>query len=61
MQEELEAMDEMDRASTFCSEMVLLVENVPDPLLSVTRGPENPAWNRWFEGPVESHGCGCWQ
>lgn len=60
LEEELEDLDKIDKATSACKEMLLIIENTPDPLLSVTKGPENPAWDRWFEGPVESDGCKCW-
>ncbi|KAJ0035046.1 hypothetical protein Pint_24717 [Pistacia integerrima] len=60
MQEELEELDRMEKASMACKEMLSNVEARPDPLLPVTTGPLNPLWDRWFEGPQESKGCRCW-
>eukprot|EP00252_Welwitschia_mirabilis_P008103 TRINITY_DN19810_c0_g1_i2.p1 TRINITY_DN19810_c0_g1~~TRINITY_DN19810_c0_g1_i2.p1 ORF type:complete len:115 (-),score=33.97 TRINITY_DN19810_c0_g1_i2:118-462(-) len=60
LEEEIEELDKLERATNACKEMLVLIDNRPDPLLPVTKGPENPAWDRWFEGPVEADGCRCW-
>ncbi|XP_023006763.1 guanine nucleotide-binding protein subunit gamma 2 [Cucurbita maxima] len=60
LEEELEQLDKLDKASTKCKEMLINVETRPDPLLPQTRGPLNPLWDRWFEGPPDSKGCRCW-
>ncbi|KAG6574952.1 hypothetical protein SDJN03_25591, partial [Cucurbita argyrosperma subsp. sororia] len=56
LEEELEQLDKLDKASTKCKEMLSNVETRPDPLLPQTRGPLNPLWDRWFEGPPDSKG-----
>ncbi|XP_016453073.1 guanine nucleotide-binding protein subunit gamma 2-like isoform X2 [Nicotiana tabacum] len=45
LEEELELLDKMEKASTACKE---------------THGPTNPYWDRWFEGPQDTSGCRCW-
>ncbi|KAG2728133.1 hypothetical protein I3843_01G186500 [Carya illinoinensis] len=60
LEEELEQLEKMEKASAACKEMVSNVETRPDPLLPVTNGPINPFWDRWFEGPQDSKGCRCW-
>ncbi|KAL6532373.1 Guanine nucleotide-binding protein subunit gamma 2 [Orobanche gracilis] len=60
LEEELEELEKVDKASGACKEMLLTIETRPDPLLPVTNGPVNPMWDRWFEGPQESSGCRCW-
>ncbi|KAF3456919.1 hypothetical protein FNV43_RR01573 [Rhamnella rubrinervis] len=60
LEEELEKLEKLDKASAACKEMQSMVETTPDPLLPVTHGPINPTWDRWFEGPQESKGCRCW-
>ncbi|KAL0388518.1 UNVERIFIED_CONTAM: Guanine nucleotide-binding protein subunit gamma 2 [Sesamum radiatum] len=75
LEEELEQLEKLERASASCKELLINIEtrpdpllpvlliNIetrPDPLLPVTNGPVNPTWDRWFEGPQESSGCRCW-
>ncbi|KAI4342700.1 hypothetical protein MLD38_027292 [Melastoma candidum] len=60
LEEELEQLEKMEKASAACREMIRLVEGRPDPLLPGTKGPINPSWDRWFEGPQESKNCRCW-
>eukprot|EP00252_Welwitschia_mirabilis_P013088 TRINITY_DN28917_c0_g1_i1.p1 TRINITY_DN28917_c0_g1~~TRINITY_DN28917_c0_g1_i1.p1 ORF type:complete len:117 (+),score=24.45 TRINITY_DN28917_c0_g1_i1:309-659(+) len=60
LEEEIEGLDKLDRATSACKEMLILVDSRPDPLLPITKGPVNSAWDRWFEGPVEVNGCKCW-
>ncbi|KAI5649304.1 hypothetical protein M9H77_35309 [Catharanthus roseus] len=60
LEEELEQLEKMEKASTACKEMLMNVETRPDPLLPLTNGPLNPPWDRWFEGPQEKSGCRCW-
>ncbi|PHT85783.1 Guanine nucleotide-binding protein subunit gamma 1 [Capsicum annuum] len=60
LEEELELLDKMEKASATCKEMLSNVETNPDPLLPVTHGPTNPSWDRWFEGPQDASGCRCW-
>ncbi|CAA0814185.1 Guanine nucleotide-binding protein subunit gamma 2 [Striga hermonthica] len=60
LEEELEELEKMDKASAACKEMVTNVETRPDPLVPVTIGPPNPLWDRWFERPKDSSGCRCW-
>ncbi|CAJ2628224.1 guanine nucleotide-binding protein subunit gamma 2-like [Trifolium pratense] len=57
LEEELEKLERMDKASTSCKEILSNVEKRPDPLLQSTIGPLNPTWDRWFEGPQDSKGC----
>ncbi|KAJ6920545.1 hypothetical protein NC651_014205 [Populus alba x Populus x berolinensis] len=57
--EELEVLEKTDNVSTVCEELLRNMENIPDPLLSLTNGPANPLWDRWFEGPQKSQGCVC--
>ncbi|XP_010107736.2 guanine nucleotide-binding protein subunit gamma 2 [Morus notabilis] len=59
LEEELEQLERMEKASAACNEL-LNVERRPDPLLPATYGPINPLWDRWFEGPQDSKGCRCW-
>nr|GMD81714.1 guanine nucleotide-binding protein subunit gamma 2-like [Ipomoea batatas] len=60
LEEELEQVDRMEKASAACKEMLSNVETRPDPLLPETTGPTNPLWDRWFEGPADASGCRCW-
>ncbi|CAJ2628225.1 unnamed protein product [Trifolium pratense] len=50
LEEELEKLERMDKASTSCKEILSNVEKS-------TIGPLNPTWDRWFEGPQDSKGC----
>ncbi|KAI6693322.1 hypothetical protein NL676_021032 [Syzygium grande] len=60
LEEELEQLEKMEKASVACMELLTHVEAKPDPLLPVTTGPLNPLWDRWFEGPQDSKRCSCW-
>ncbi|KAK4732450.1 hypothetical protein R3W88_025438 [Solanum pinnatisectum] len=60
LEEELELLDKMEKASAACKEMLSNVETGPDPLLPVTHGPTNPSWDRWFEGAQDASSCKCW-
>ncbi|XP_059632438.1 guanine nucleotide-binding protein subunit gamma 2 [Cornus florida] len=60
LEEELEQLEKMEKASAACKELLINVETKPDPLLPKTNGPTNPSWDRWFEGPQDSSGCRCW-
>ncbi|XP_012456550.1 guanine nucleotide-binding protein subunit gamma 2 isoform X2 [Gossypium raimondii] len=60
LEEELELIERMEKASAACKEMFSNVESRPDPLLPITNGPINPMWDQWFEGPQEAQGCKCW-
>ncbi|KAK6786875.1 hypothetical protein RDI58_015400 [Solanum bulbocastanum] len=60
LQEELELLDKLEKASSACKEMLSKVETRPDPLLPATNGPANPSWDRWFEGLNDTAGCRCW-
>ncbi|XP_055813585.1 guanine nucleotide-binding protein subunit gamma 1 isoform X1 [Solanum dulcamara] len=60
LEEELELLDKMEKASAACKEMLSNVETRPDPLLPLTHGPTNPSWDRWFEGAQDASGCRCW-
>ncbi|KAJ6681284.1 GUANINE NUCLEOTIDE-BINDING PROTEIN SUBUNIT GAMMA 2 [Salix koriyanagi] len=57
--EELEELENTDNVSVVCEELLRGVENLPDPLISLTYGPANPLWDRWFERPKKSQGCMC--
>ncbi|RDX66352.1 Guanine nucleotide-binding protein subunit gamma 2, partial [Mucuna pruriens] len=57
LEEELEQLERMEKASTACKVMLSNVETKPDPLLPSTIGPVSPTWDRWFEGPQDSKGC----
>ncbi|XP_022138156.1 guanine nucleotide-binding protein subunit gamma 2-like [Momordica charantia] len=59
LEEELEQLEKMGKASTSCKELLGSVEMRSDPLLPETLGPVNPAWDRWFEGPKDSNRCRC--
>ncbi|KAJ4969495.1 hypothetical protein NE237_016196 [Protea cynaroides] len=60
LEQELEELEKTDKVSVACQELLLNVGSRPDPLLPETSGPTNPTWDRWFEGPQEPQGCGCW-
>ncbi|KAK8555190.1 hypothetical protein V6N13_037449 [Hibiscus sabdariffa] len=60
LEEELEQIERMEKASAACKEMFNNVQSKPDPLLPITNGPINPVWDQWFEGPQEAQGCRCW-
>ncbi|KAL8171174.1 hypothetical protein V2J09_022978 [Rumex salicifolius] len=60
LEEELDQVEKMEKASEACKDLQCAVEPKPDPLLPETIGPMNPLWDRWFEGPRESKGCSCW-
>ncbi|KAJ4727397.1 guanine nucleotide-binding protein subunit gamma 2-like [Melia azedarach] len=57
LEKELEELDKTENVSTICEELLRFIESRPDPLLSVTNGPINPVWDRWFEGPQDAQGC----
>eukprot|EP00249_Psilotum_nudum_P003329 c16727_g1_i1 orf=326-733(+) len=59
LEEELEGLEKTDLASTACKDMMAKIDNTSDPLLPFTKGPSNPAWDRWFERPTETQSC-CW-
>ncbi|KAF5188109.1 Guanine nucleotide-binding protein subunit gamma 2 like [Thalictrum thalictroides] len=60
LEEELEVLENTEKVSAACQQLLLNVESKPDPLLPITIGPTNPSWDRWFEGPQDSQGCRCW-
>ncbi|XP_019191386.1 PREDICTED: guanine nucleotide-binding protein subunit gamma 2-like [Ipomoea nil] len=60
LEEEMEQLDKMEKASAACKEMLHNVGTKPDPLLPQTNGPINPSWDLWFEGPQDESSCGCW-
>ncbi|KAJ4828603.1 Guanine nucleotide-binding protein subunit gamma 1 [Turnera subulata] len=60
LEDELAELENTDNVSTVCEELLQNVNTIPDPLLSLTNGPLNPLWDRWFEGPQDSQGCRCW-
>ncbi|KAF3575598.1 hypothetical protein DY000_02031819 [Brassica cretica] len=39
--------------------LLCVIEEAPDPLLPLTKGPLNLGWDRWFEGPNGGEGCIC--
>nr|XP_043638241.1 guanine nucleotide-binding protein subunit gamma 1-like isoform X1 [Erigeron canadensis] len=59
LQKELELLENMEAASIVCKGILSDVESRPDPLLPVTKGPTNPSWDRWFEGPQDKPDCKC--
>lgn len=59
LEEELQKLEKTDSAFVACREFVVKIENTPDPLLPVTKGAVNPAWDRWFEQPTPSQSY-CW-
>ncbi|XP_048609782.1 peptidyl-prolyl cis-trans isomerase CYP63 isoform X4 [Brassica napus] len=59
LQKELEALGQTDIVSTVCEELLCVIEEAPDPLLPLTKGPLNLGWDRWFEGPNGGEGCIC--
>ncbi|XP_057783324.1 guanine nucleotide-binding protein subunit gamma 2-like [Salvia miltiorrhiza] len=59
LEEELEQLEKMEKASASCKEMLISVQTTADPLLPLTIGPINPFWDRWFEGAQNSSGCRC--
>nr|XP_043638249.1 guanine nucleotide-binding protein subunit gamma 1-like isoform X2 [Erigeron canadensis] len=44
LQKELELLENMEAASIVCKG---------------TKGPTNPSWDRWFEGPQDKPDCKC--
>ncbi|KAL8100177.1 guanine nucleotide-binding protein subunit gamma 2-like [Apium graveolens] len=60
LQEELDQLEKLEKASAACNELLSIVETRPDPLLPLTKGPTNPTWDRWFEGSPDPSGCRCW-
>lgn len=60
LEEELDQIKKMEKASPSCKELLVDVESRPDPLLAITSGPTVPAWDRWFERLQDPSGCGCW-
>ncbi|KAL4024848.1 hypothetical protein IC575_013220 [Cucumis melo] len=59
LEEELEQLEKLDKASASCKELLGSVEMRSDPLLPETLGPVNPVWDQWFEGPKDSNRCHC--
>ncbi|KAG8477735.1 hypothetical protein CXB51_027562 [Gossypium anomalum] len=55
----MKELERTDNVSTLSEELLLIMETRPDPLLSLTNGPINPSWDRWFEGPQDAKGCRC--
>ncbi|KAK8918761.1 Guanine nucleotide-binding protein subunit gamma 1 [Platanthera zijinensis] len=53
LKSELEELDKMEPSSAACKEILASMKGVPDALLPITKGPENSAWERWFQ-PVRS-------
>ncbi|XP_018459650.1 guanine nucleotide-binding protein subunit gamma 1 [Raphanus sativus] len=60
LEKELEELGQTDIVSTVCEELLCVIEKAPDPLLPLTKGPFNLAWDRWFEGPNGGEGCRCY-
>ncbi|XP_020595877.1 guanine nucleotide-binding protein subunit gamma 2-like [Phalaenopsis equestris] len=52
LESELEELDKMEPSSA-CEDLLSSMEAIPDALLPITKGPENSAWERWFQ-PVRS-------
>ncbi|KAG9131993.1 hypothetical protein Leryth_017193, partial [Lithospermum erythrorhizon] len=59
LEEELAQLNRMGKASDACVELVAHVEAEPDPLLPLTRGPENILWDWWFEREHKYATCEC--
>ncbi|CAN0886799.1 Guanine nucleotide-binding protein subunit gamma 1 [Linum grandiflorum] len=59
LERELDELEKTDNVSTVCEGFLRNVEMIPDPLLSITIGPANPIWDRWFEGAPDAGGCSC--
>nr|ASH96880.1 heterotrimeric G-protein gamma 7 [Brassica juncea] len=59
LEEELEQLEKMNKASASCKEFLDSVDSKPDPLLPLTIGPVNATWDQWFERPKEAKRCGC--
>ncbi|KAG2325331.1 hypothetical protein Bca52824_008059 [Brassica carinata] len=59
LEKELEELGQTDIVSTVCEELLCVIEEAPDPLLPLTKGPLNLGWDRWFEGPNGGEGCIC--
>ncbi|KAH7422802.1 hypothetical protein KP509_12G026400 [Ceratopteris richardii] len=61
LKEELKRLETMEYSSVACKELVMRLENAPDPLISresVSANP-GPSLNRWFEQPATTNNC-CW-
>ncbi|CAN6462975.1 unnamed protein product [Victoria cruziana] len=59
LEKELQELEAIENVSITCQDLVISVEAKSDPLLPLTVGPVNPAWDRWFEGLQSSKGHGC--
>nr|CAD1827422.1 unnamed protein product [Ananas comosus var. bracteatus] len=60
LQEEINELETMDPSSAACQEVLLSMEGKPEPLLPVTRGPEDVSWDRWFQRVRSSRGHKWW-
>ncbi|KAG9450171.1 hypothetical protein H6P81_010136 [Aristolochia fimbriata] len=60
IEEELKQLETTPASSVVCEETVASVENKSDALLPHTRGPANPAWDRWFQGAQGSRNHKWW-
>ncbi|KAK1317717.1 Guanine nucleotide-binding protein subunit gamma 1 [Acorus calamus] len=49
LQEELDELESMESSAVACKEVLTIVDNLPDGLLPITKGPENATWDRWFQ------------
>ncbi|KMZ56064.1 Guanine nucleotide-binding protein subunit gamma 1 [Zostera marina] len=59
LQNELDELKNKDDVTIPCKELLESIQKNPDPLLSLTKGPTNPTWNRWFEAQFDSNNNGC--
>ncbi|XP_031475785.1 guanine nucleotide-binding protein subunit gamma 2 [Nymphaea colorata] len=59
LEKEIEELEATENVSITCQDLIQSVAARPDPLLPITVGPVNPAWDRWFEGLQNSKGHGC--
>ncbi|XP_024519299.1 guanine nucleotide-binding protein subunit gamma 1-like [Selaginella moellendorffii] len=61
LQEESQLLDSAPPASKACKEMIDFMASSPDPFITKpSLQQQEPAWNRWFETPVDSTACCCW-
>ncbi|XP_024020779.1 guanine nucleotide-binding protein subunit gamma 2-like [Morus notabilis] len=60
IQEELNELETVGQSSILCKELLSSLENIPDPLLPMTKGPADVNWDRWFRGVHNSRGHKRW-
>ncbi|CAM8963476.1 hypothetical protein QQ045_003384 [Rhodiola kirilowii] len=48
IREEIDHLESLCFSSVVCQELVSSVESLADPLLTVTKGPTDAEWDRWF-------------